>query len=346
MRAGALAAALALAPAAFAQSGPEAIAVYGAEAPTSEILVRGALDISSFGPAIESFVAVRPGMRVTLEQWNSNELYLLAEAACRGATASADLVISSSVDQQVKLVNDGCAQPYSSTATAALPDDRNWRDELFGLTYEPAVIVYNRALLAPEDAPASRFDLLDLLRREEERLRGRVATYDIERSGIGYLFAFLNSVEATTFGSLIEAFGRTGAVATCCSAEIVDAVARGDFLVAYNVLGSYALVRAAEDDALAVVTPRDYTLMLSRAAFIPRDAPRPEAAGALIDFLLSAAGRRALARTFLISETGAPDAAVDPNVRRPVPLSPVLLVGLDRQKRERLLALWRQTFPR
>ena len=40
------------------------------------------------------------------------------------------------------------------------------------------------------------------------------------------------------------------------------------YLIAYNVLGSYALARAARDRRLAVVAPRDYTLILSRAAMM------------------------------------------------------------------------------
>jgi len=211
------------------------------------------------------------------------------------------------------------------------------------VTSEPAVIVYNRALLPPEDAPASRFDLLDLLRRDGGRYTGKVATYDIEGSGVGYLFAFLDSQEATTFGSLIEAFGRTGTVATCCTAEIVEGVARGRYLLAYNVLGSYALARAAENPDLAVVLPRDYTLVLSRAMSIPKDAPNPVAAGLLIDFLLSERGRTAMERTHLTVD---PQALSDSEATlRPIPLSPVLLVGLDSQKRAQFLSLWRSTFP-
>jgi iron(III) transport system substrate-binding protein len=330
---------------AMAQTGVEAVATFGTETAPIEIIVRGALDIDSFAPALAAFVTTHPEIRVVLEQWNTNQLYDRAAAACRGEVDPADLLLSSAVDQQVKLVNDGCARPYHSAVTAALPAARNWRDELFGLTSEPAVMVYNRALVRPGDAPASRFDLLDLLRREDGAYTGRVATYDIEGSGVGYLFAFLDSVQATTFGSLIEAFGRAGAVATCCSAEIVDGVARGDYLIAYNVLGPYALARAAENPDLAVVAPADYTLVMYRAALIPKAAAQPDAAGALVDFLLSGSGQQALAQTFLTTRFGPDSTSGAPDLLRPIPLSPVLLVGLDRQKRGQLLALWRQTFP-
>lgn len=237
-----------VAPAAVAQVTrlPEAVARFGQERAATSLLVRGTTDVPLFAPLLTAFAETVPELSIVYEQWASNDLSHLAEAACRGEIDPPDLIISSAVDQQVKLVNDGCAEPHRSVATAALPREANWRDELFGVTEEPAVIIYNRDLVPPGEEPRSRFDLLDLLRRPNSPYVGRVATYDIESSGLGYLFAFANSQQATTFGSLIEAFGRSGAIATCCSVEIINGVAEGLYLAAYNVLGSYALDRAEE----------------------------------------------------------------------------------------------------
>jgi len=328
----------------------EAVARFGASGGASGLLVRGTTDIAAFEPVLQAFAGTAPAAEVTYEQWGSNDLYRLTEAGCRSGGAVADLVISSSVDQQVKLVNDGCAQRHRSDATSRLPPQANWRDEVFGVTQEPAVIVYNRALVRPDEVPYSRFDLIDLLRPSNTRFAGRVATYDIEVSGLGYLFAFADSQQATTFGSLLEAFGRSGAVATCCSAEIIDAVAEGEWLIAYNVLGSYALAHAAHDRRIGVVAPQDYTLVLSRAAIIPKGAKHPELAGAFVDFMLGSEGRRALAASRLFisfgepegSEIDLPDAAE--SSLRPIQLSPTLLVGLDQHKRNQFLARWRATF--
>jgi ABC-type Fe3+ transport system substrate-binding protein len=329
-----------------AQTGPEATAVFGAERAPTTLTVLGTTDVALFAPLLEAFVATMPQVAVRYEQRGSNDLHAVATAACDGAGPPADLIVSSAVDLQVKLVNDGCAQPHRSVHTAALPTEANWRDELFGVTEEPAVIVYNRDLVPVSEAPRSRFDLIDLLRPADSRYAGRVATYDIEESGLGYLFAFADSQAATTFGSLIEAFARSGAVATCCSAEIIDGVAEGRYLIAYNVLGSYALDRAAEDPSLAVVAPQDYTLVLRRAAMIPKGAPDPTAAGLLIDFMLSDAGRAALASTRLLFPFAAAGADLpdENSLYRPIPLSPTLLLGLDQQKRASVLARWRATF--
>jgi ABC-type Fe3+ transport system substrate-binding protein len=340
-------------PAGAAEPAPEAAAHFGVAGAPGALTVRGTTDVALFGPLLEAFAQATPELEIRYEQWGSNDLYALTAAACRdraGATGRAalppaDLILSSAADLQVKLVNDGCAQPHRSVLTAALPAALNWRDEIFGVTEEPAVIVYNRELVPPAEVPRSRFDLIDLLRPEDSRYTGRVATYDIEDSGLGYLFAFADSLQATTFGGLIEAFARSGAIATCCSAEIIEGVAEGRYLIAYNVLGSYALDRAEQDPRLGVLAPEDYTLALSRGAMIPKDAPNPTAAGLLIDFMLSEPGRAVLADQHLLAAPGlAPER--ETSLYRPIALSPTLLLGLDQQKRAGFLARWRAAFAR
>jgi ABC-type Fe3+ transport system substrate-binding protein len=327
----------------------EAIAHFGAaEDRTQETLViHGSTDIGPFSPILTSFAAQVPNLHIRYEQRSTNDIYTLAASACEAGTASADLLISSSIDQQVKLVNDGCAQPFRSKEADSIPEWANWRNEIFGLTLEPAVIVYNRELVPPDEVPQSRFDLIDLLRPPDTIYAGRIATYDIERSGLGYLFAFADSQQAATFGRLIEAFGRNNVIATCCSAEIIDGVASGKYLLAYNMLGSYALARAADDPRIGVIAPSDYTLLLSRAALIPYAARSSEHAGAFIDFALSARGRGLLADASLIvafDERSEDDIAViraSSSILRPIEFSPALLVGLDRHKRRLFLELWR-----
>jgi len=341
-----------LAGAAAAQPAPEAVTSYGPEDAARRLLVRGTTDIARFENVLRLFTSRPDSPRIDYEQWGSNDLFDVTLAECRSGGRAADMVISSAVDLQIKLANDGCARAHRSTATASLPQVANWRDEVFGITRELAVIVYNRRLISAAEVPRSRFDLIDLLRPEDSRFRGRIATYDIEASGLGYLFAFADAQQATTFGSLIEAFGRSGVVATCCSAEIIDGVADGTYLIAYNVLASYALARAEENPDIVAVAPDDYTLVLSRAALIPRHAAAPELAGAFLDYMLSQAGRAALRSAHLIVTTddAAPDTLILPETPetsfRPIALTPSLLVGLDQHKRREFVALWRSTFPR
>ena len=328
--------------------GQEDVRYFGPEDSVQSLLVRGSTDIDAFAPVLQAFVDTLENTRIRYEQWGSNALYEKSDEECHRPGAGADLIISSAIDQQVKLVNDGCAQAHRSIYTRQLPGHANWRNELFGITREPAVMVYNRDELPRDEVPLSRFDLIDRLRPNNSRFAGRVATYDIEQSGLGYLFAFADAQQASTYGALLEAFGRSRAVATCCSAELIDAVAEGRYLVAYNVLGSYALARAAIDPRIGVVAPQDYTLILSRGAMILKGAQQVAAARAFIDFLLSEQGRSVLAETHLIASLDDTDTVgftsplEDATVLRPIPLSPTLLVGLDRMKRELFVRQWRE----
>lgn len=326
----------------------EAVVRFGPPDDPDPLILRTTTDVEVFAPAVRAFLSGHPDLAVVYEQWGSNALYALSQADCAAGRAGADMVISSGVQQIIALVNDRCAAAWRSPATEALPPDLRWRDEIWGISREPAVIVYNRRLVPPQDVPRSRFALLDLLRPEGSVYAGVVATYDIEASGLGYLFAFMDSQQASTFGALMEAFARSGAVATCCSAEIIDGVARGTYRIAYNVLGSYAALAANDNPDLGLVVPSDYTLVLSRAAVLPGPAaPRPEA-GAFLDFLLSSAGQSAMAQMSLIMGTGPlqPDSS-DDDLSVPIrliPLSPTLLVAMDRAYETRFIARWRAAF--
>ena len=57
------------------------------------------------------------------------------------------------MDLQVKLVNDGYAQPYVSKEITHIPDWAVWKNEAYAITAEPIVIVYNKNLVAESDIP-------------------------------------------------------------------------------------------------------------------------------------------------------------------------------------------------
>lgn len=318
-----------------------------------QLVIESTTDLAIFAPIAKAFQRSRPNISIIYDEITTNALNARVASACDTGDFIADLIISSSVDQQVKLVNDGCARPVGPETGAALPDWAKWRDELFGLTFEPAVIVYNRAWFAGRAVPNSRFDLIDLL-RGSDALRVKIGTYDIDTSGVGYLLAFQDAAQATTWGRLVESFGRNDAQLFCCTAQILDRVADGRLLVGYNVLGSYALSRMETDPRIGIVLPSDYTLILARAGFVSRDAHQPELARAFIAFMLSGTGRSILSgQAKLLSPIDGPEtlesmlgaASADPQSLRPIGFSPALLVGLDRAKRQIFLGQWRAALP-
>ena len=151
-----------------------------------------------------------------------------------------------------------------------MPDWANWRDEAYGFTLEPAVIVYatqglepgRGAAFAAGTAPAAAGRARPLpppcrhLRHRRER-------------AWAILFATQDSLLSNQFWRLTIALGEATARLFATSGEILDAIERGEVLIGYNVLGSYALARQQAGAPIGIVLPRDYTLWMSRVVVIP-----------------------------------------------------------------------------
>lgn len=319
--------------------------------PARPLVIEASGDIEVIRPLIVAFQSDYPDVDVTYGDSLTNELFDRLRATCDGTGPMADLVFSSSVDHMVRLANDGCAAAYRSPETERMPDYNRWRDAVFGFSFEPAVIVYNRQKVPADDIPRNRDQLIDLIRRKPETYAGKIGTYDIAASGIGYLFGFYDAEQSSAFGRLIEALGRADARRFCCTGELLSGIESGDVLIGYNLLGSYAAARMAEGAPVGIVLPSDYTLVLSRAAFLPVRAQNPGNGRLFLDFLLSEKGQRVAAQSFHFSEKGplpagveGPDKADLQGVFRPIPISPSLILVTDRQKRRQFLEQWQQAF--
>ena len=318
------------------------------------VVVFGATDRRVVQPLIDDFEALHPGVRVDYQDMNSADLYRQFAADAARGEIRADVVWSSAMDLQVKLVNDGHAQSYRSAETAALPSWAVWKDEAFGTTYEPAAIVYDKRALAEHEAPDTHAALIRLLTEQPGRFRHRIASYDPERTGLGLLLhsqdAQANPIAFWQLAGLMGALGLERHVAT---EDMLDRVVAGKVVIAYNVLGSYASARAQRNPSLGVIWPRDYTLVLSRVAFITRRARHPEAARLWLDHLLSERGQSILVRhlglfsirTDTHTGAGAGTAAALLRQRldhafRPITIGSGLLAYQDQAKQREFLRRW------
>ena len=119
----------------------------------ANLVIESTTDFVVFEPVILAFQQRNPDIAVTYRELTTNELNNHIAAACEENRFVADLAISSSIDQHLKLVNDGCALPLSEETREGLPGWAHWREELVGLTFEPAVTVYNRAYFEGRERP-------------------------------------------------------------------------------------------------------------------------------------------------------------------------------------------------
>ena len=290
-------------------------------------------DLEVFEPFLLRFQTTRPDIGIDYIVTSSTELH-------RAITLNLafDLAISSAMDLQFKLANDGLAQSYQSSVTEELPVWASWRDLIFAFTSEPAVVVIYRADFEGGPPPATRQDLIALLRENTDQFQGRVGTYDVRDSGLGYLFATQEARSTDAYWRMTEVMGRLDPQLYCCSAQMIDDVASGRLAMAYNVLGSYAAQRIEEDDRLAILELEDFANVMLRTALIPAAAQNTQDAGALLDALLRE-GMREDADAWVLpplSDTRDPE----PAAFGPIRLGPGLMVNLDQLNRRTFLDAW------
>lgn len=311
---------------------------------TRRVRVLSTTDRHTVQPLIDDFERRHAGLRVDYVELGSLALYERFLQQQDDAAASADVLWSSAMDLQIKLVNDGYALRHDSPHAARLPKWAIWKHEAYGTTLEPVGLIVHRQLLSAAEVPQTHAALTALLLADVPRWRDRVATYDIERAGLGFLIAAQDAMATPRYWELAHALGRCRASLHVDTQSMLDSVAAGHTLLAHNVLGSYAEVFARKRPELGVIYLKDYTLAVSRVAFIARSAPNPQGARLWLDHLLSAPGQR------LLGEAGGLQGVRTDSARssrplhalRPIALGPGLLAHLDQSQRRVFQKRWNQ----
>ena len=308
---------------------------YAASSPKSVLRILSTADREAFEPIILAYQASNP--TVTVDYTIAGTTDVMKAVSEEGAVF--DLVISSAMDLQTKLANDGFVQTYRSAETGALPDWARWRDQIFAFTQEPVVLILSDAAFQGRDIPTTRDELIQLLRDQPERFRGRIGTYDVRISGFGYLMATQDARVSENIWRLLEAMGRLDARLYCCSGDMLRDIRSGELSIAYNVLGSYAAAQLRQSGGFQIVEMSDFANIMLRTALILNSAENVSDAQAMVDFLVTLGGR-----PDVVAASGLPaidDAALRDNVAlRPIRLGPGLLVFLDRLKRRTFLKNW------
>ncbi len=313
------------------------------------LTIYGALDEEIARPLIERYQAENPAIAIDYSEMQTLDIYARVIEESDQGLPTADLVFSSAMDLQVKLANDGYAASLDLPAARLLPDWATWRNSAFGVTFEPAVIIYHKPSFQDRSPPKTRAALTSYLYETDDDIFGRIGTYDIERAGLGFFFLARDQEHYRDIWQLVRAMGSAGVKLYSNSSAILERVADGRFALGYNILGSYAASWAAGNPDIGIILPEDYTVVMSRIGLVPRAARSPGLGASFLDFLISRKGQEVISRDLKLPAlhpalTGDNTAAgLRANAQgrlRPVPVSPGLVVYLDQVKRERLISRW------
>lgn len=302
-----------------------------------ELKILSSTDIEVFKPVLEAFANENRDISMEYITASTAEIY----EAVRNNTDDYDLIMSSAMDLQMKLANDGFAQSVSLPENALSPNWSKWQNKLFGFSLEPIGMVLSKSYFKDTQIPNRRRDLISFLRANQKKLKGRIGTYDVKISGAGFLFATQDARQSDSFWRLAEVMGGLNTTLFCCSGQMLDKVNNEEILLAYNIIGSYAEKRAREGSNLEVVYFQDYTHMLLRSALIPKNAKNVKKAIEFLAFILGSRGQNFIEkRTGMLSLNSS---TLDARGNfRPIRLDLGLLVYLDKLKKKRFLDEWGQ----
>jgi iron(III) transport system substrate-binding protein len=300
-----------------------------------ELRMISTADVDLFLPLIEAFQKRHPALTIYYIQASSNAVF----EAITSSRDYYDIAISSAMDLQTKAANDGFALEYSSAITAAFPTWSRWRNQVFGFSQEPAVLVASKNAFKGMITPKSRPELIEILRSNPDRFRDKIGTYDVRSSGLGYLFATQDARQSDSYWRLAEVMGAHHPKLYCCSNSMIDAINSKEILLAYNVLGPYARAKIQAETGSFIVPLSDYTNVMMRTVLIPSRAKNPRIAEQFIDFLLSGTGRNIMKNEVRLQPL-VPESLETNHSMRPIKLGPGLLVYLDQLKRKGFFEEW------
>ena len=288
--AGSWSAALAQVPGGYPADYEQTIAAANRE---GKVIVYSVLSNKAVAPLVKDFSALYPGIKVEYDgEGGSTETYdrFLAESA---AGKGPDVMWSSAMDLQLKLVEGGHAMTYASPEAPKLPAWAVYKHQAYGTTFEPVVFIYNKREVRGGEIPRDHTAFAKLI-AGDDRFKGKVTAFDIEKSGVGFMFAVQDRLHNAGLNDLLAALGAADYRASSGSGAMLEKVSSGEYLLGYNIMGAYAMVRAKKEPSLGVVLPSDYTLVLSRVLFISKRARNPNAARLWVDYMLSARGQKVI----------------------------------------------------
>ena len=245
-------------------------------------------------PLVDAFKELY-GIAVDYNGIGTTDVYNRVISESAASQVGCDVAWTSSMDLQMVLASKGLLEAYKSPEAANLPATSVFKDTVFGTSVEPVAMLYNKNLLKPEWVPKTRADLVALLKDHGKELKGKVASFDPEKSGVGFLLATTDEHSTSSFWDLARGFGAAEGKVYGSSGAMREKVVSGEQILAFNVIGSYALQWMKESTVLGAHFATDYTAAFQRVASITKGAPHPAAGRLFLDFMLSEKGQGILA---------------------------------------------------
>jgi len=259
-------------------------------------------------PLKEAFEKAYPG--IELQYARADEAPTAAKILAEAQAGRVQADIFDGISNMVPLKRAGLVAPHGSPSAGKIPSDLKDQDG-----YWIAILLYvfspgiNTTLVAKEQAPKTYQDLL------EPRWRGKMAWNPGSIAGaIGFVGATLMSMgDARGMDYLKALSGQRIVNIEASSRAILDQVIAGEYPMGLMMFNHHTVISAQKGAPSDWIRMEPVPVALDAVAIL-KDAPHPNAARLLVDFLTSEDGQRVLQKAdYLPSMPSVP--AMKPGLR-------------------------------
>jgi ABC-type Fe3+ transport system substrate-binding protein len=281
----AMAAALLLAPAARAQ---DASLIAAAQNEGEVVWYTTLIVNQSVLPIKAAFEKKYPG--ITLQYARDDEAPTALKILNEGRAGRVNADIFDGLDNMVALRREGLVAPYLPPAAAEYPAEMKQKDG-----YWIAILLYvfapgiNTNLVSMDAAPKTYQDLLD------PKWKGKMVWNPNSTAGaIGFVGATLLSMGEQRGMDYLHALAQQNIVNIAISSRaILDQVIAGEYPMALMTFNNHSVISARKGAPSAWVKMQPMPVAFDAISLL-KDAPHPNAAKLLVDFLTSEEGQKVL----------------------------------------------------
>ena len=97
--------------------------IYGEQNVVSDLNILSSTDINIFDEVMTDFSKLNSELNVTYTVASTKDIY----KEINSGSSEFDIVMSSAMDLQIKLANDGLVHPYKSSKTELIPEWASWQ---------------------------------------------------------------------------------------------------------------------------------------------------------------------------------------------------------------------------
>ena len=291
-----------------AQAAPDAALVEAARKEGSVVWYSGMIVNQIVRPMVDAFQKKYPGIEVQYSRAAGNDIALKITNEARSRRPMADMF--DSVTALVALLDANLVAEFRPAEAARYPANRK---DPNGLWTSPNIYyytaAYNTNLVKAGDIPQTYQDLLD------PKWKGKIAwTYDLTAGGPpGFCANILQTMGPQKGAEYLKAFAAQEPVVIPGAQRVVlDKVISGEYPVALQTLSYHSTISARQGAPVQwlkmppmIMTPNSISLV--------KNAPHPNAAKLLIEFILSREGQELIAANDYMPSD--PDVAIkDPDL--------------------------------